>query len=229
VVLVERQGARREPVATGLYHFAVLLPSRLELALSLSRIVGVGYPLQGAADHHVSEALYLADPDGNGIEIYRDRPRSEWRYPNGSLKMGTDPLDFESVMNELQAQHPAWEGIHEDALIGHMHLHVSNIPSAERFYQDILGLELMLRYGHTASFLSVEGYHHHLGINTWGTIGAPPPPPDSVGMRYYEVIMPEVHVQAVRNRMEDQGLTFEEQDGLHLRDPAGNAILLRTA
>lgn len=228
--LTGRPQARQVSRTTGLYHFALLLPSRLDLAQALRRIVETHTPVQGFADHLVSEAIYLADPDGNGIEIYRDRPRQEWQYENGRLKMTTDPLDVEGLLAELAGQSTAQTGLPPGTVLGHVHLHVNQIAQAEAFYGDILGFELMVRYGPTASFLAAGGYHHHLGINTWNGVGAPPPPADAVGLAWYEICLPdEAELNRVVDRARQAGLPLEAQPaGLLLRDPAQNGLVLTT-
>jgi catechol 2,3-dioxygenase len=228
VVLTEQPQARRVAGTTGLYHFAILVPSRLELARSLRHLGETRTPLQGFSDHLVSEAIYLADPDGNGIEIYRDRPRSEWQYDQGRLRMATDPLDIQGLLAELNDQPETWSGLHPETVLGHVHLHVAHINQAETFYVDVLGFELMVRYGPTASFLAAGGYHHHLGINTWNGVGAPPPPPDAVGLRWYIVYLPdEAELNRVAARVRQAGLPLEERpEGLLLHDPAGNGLIL---
>ena len=187
LILYENRAARSYPRTSGLYHFAVLVPSRLELAQSLKHIAETQTQVQGFADHSVSEAIYLADPDGNGIEIYRDRPRDTWKSVDGQLKMGTDPLDIESVLGELTSREEAWRGLDPATRIGHVHLHVADIMTAENFYHELLGFDKIMRYGPSASFLSAGGYHHHIGLNTWNGVGAPPPPPDAAGLRWYEI------------------------------------------
>jgi catechol 2,3-dioxygenase len=226
LVLTERPDARRARGTTGLYHFAILVPSRFELAQSLQRIAQTRTRVEGFADHLVSEAIYLPDPDGNGIEIYRDRPRSEWEYPNGQLKMGTEPLDVDGVLADLAGYTGPWLGLHPDTVLGHIHLHVANIPQAEAFYQEILGFDLILRYGPTASFLSAGGYHHHLGINTWS--GTSPSPPDATGLRWYVIQLPSSdEMDRITNNVRHAGLKLEErQNDLFVQDPVGNGILL---
>lgn len=228
--LYENQGARTFPRRTGLYHFAILVPSRFNLAQSISHLAETQTPIQGFADHNVSEAIYLADPDGNGIEIYRDRPRDSWEYNNGRLKMGTDPLDLESLLSVLASRSEEWAGLHPDTTVGHMHLHVSSIPEAEDFYINWLGFDLILRYGPSASFLSAGGYHHHLGVNTWNGVGIAPPPENAVGLRFYEIILPD---QKELNKVTEHLQTSEflpnkQERGWLVRDPAGNKILLTT-
>ncbi|HEY6211922.1 MAG TPA: VOC family protein, partial [Vicinamibacterales bacterium] len=162
--LSECERAPRVRGTTGLYHFAVLVPSRADLGRALRRLVETGTVMQGAADHGVSEALYLADVDGNGIEIYRDRPRAEWPFVQGQLRMGADPLDFDELRSA--ADDAAGSQLARETTIGHVHLHVSALDEAQRFYVDVLGFELMQRYGPSALFVSAGGYHHHIGLNT---------------------------------------------------------------
>jgi catechol 2,3-dioxygenase len=215
---------------TGLYHFALLVPSRLELARTLNHLLTTKTPISGASDHHVSEALYLSDPDGHGIEIYRDRPRLEWEYPNGWLRMGTDPFDGEGVLGELTGHEPAWVGIHPATVMGHMHLHVAQIAASEQFYGGVLGFDRMASYGGQASFMAAGGYHHHLGLNTWAGVGAPPPPTDAARLLWYEIHLPDAAaLAATLNRVREANLPVSEQaEGWLLHDPAQNAILLKT-
>jgi catechol 2,3-dioxygenase len=228
--LYENPAARSIPKRTGLYHFAILVPSRYHLAQSLQHMVETKTTLQGFADHLVSEAIYLADPDGNGIEVYRDRPRDTWEKSSGQLKMASDPLDIESLLGELGGQAETWQGLDPAAKIGHIHLHVSSIPAAEDFYHDVLGFDKMLRYGPSASFLSAGGYHHHLGVNTWNGVGVPPPPADAVGLRWYEIQLPNAgELEKVVDRVHKADVPLQEQeDGWLLHDPAGNGVFLKT-
>lgn len=231
LVLTEQPGAKPYPNRTGLYHFAILVPSRLELARSLKHLAETQTPLQGFADHLVSEAIYLADPDGNGIEIYRDRPRSEWRYSNGAIQMATDPLDIDGVLAELKTHTEEWKGVHPDTRLGHMHLQVANIKDSEAFYCGVLGFDLMARYGPSALFVSAGGYHHHIGLNTWNSYGAAPPPPNSIGLRYFEIRLPNAaELDKVADRVKKAGVSLEEtSDGSFLHDPSQNGIFLTAA
>lgn len=228
LVLTARPGAQRTPRTTGLYHFAVLTPSRLALAKSLKRLAETRTPVQGFADHLVSEAIYLADPEGNGIELYRDRPRSNWLHKDGQLLMGTEPLDVEGVLAELEGQDTAWEGLQSDTIIGHIHLHVADLDQAESFYRDLLGLEVMARLT-SASFLAFGGYHHHLGINTWIGRGAPPAPPDALGLRHFVLTLPDAAaLDTALARLEAAGAAVRPEDsGYRVHDPSQNAVLLR--
>ena len=225
------QLASRGLRVTGLYHLAILVPSRLELARTLRRLVESGWPLQGFADHGVSEAIYLADPDGNGIEIYRDYPRPQWPSRDGRLQMVTDPLDVQGVLAELETDPaPVAIGLHPDTSIGHIHLRVANIQASEDFYCNLLGFDLVDRFGPSAGFVSAGGYHHHIGFNTWESAGAPPPPPGAVGLRYFTVCLPDsAELARLTARLQQAGLPLEEtQGGILLHDPARNAVLLKS-
>lgn len=228
LVLSQCESAPRVRGTTGLYHFAVLVPSRFELARGLQRLIETDTVLQGSADHGVSEALYLADADGNGIEIYRDRPRAEWPMAGGRLRMTSDPLDLEDLLRELTTRPPSHAPLPAGTVIGHVHLHVSHLDEAERFYVGVLGFDLMQRYGTSALFVSAGGYHHHVGLNTWTGVGAPPPPAGAIGLRHVVVRLPSPDALAsVLARVREAGIPTEPaEDGVLVRDPASNALLL---
>jgi catechol 2,3-dioxygenase len=227
LVLSQCEKAPRVRGTTGLYHFAILVPTRADLARALRRLVATDTVLQGAADHGVSEALYLADPDGNGIEIYRDRPRTEWPFVAGALRMGADPVDLDHLLAE-PPNAPESAGLAPGTVIGHVHLHVSNLGDAQRFYVGVLGFELMQRYGPSALFVSAGGYHHHIGLNTWAGVGAPPPPPGAIGLRHFTLRLPDAAaIEQVAARLRAEEIPIEQADGeLLVRDPAGNALKL---
>ena len=230
VELVEKPDApERPPGTTGLFHMAILVPSRADLARALERVANQGWRLSGASDHLVSEALYLADPEDNGIELYRDRPREEWSHEDGALQMATLPLDLPDLLgeargDELAVQMPA------GTRVGHVHLQVSDLSAAEAFYCDVLGFEVMVRSYPGALFVSAGGYHHHVGLNTWAGEGAPPPPPGSRGLERFELIAgSEGELEQVAGRAEAAGIDSERQDGeLLLQDPSGNRVALRS-
>jgi catechol 2,3-dioxygenase len=230
LVLSERPGARPARRTTGLYHFAVLVPSRLELARSLRRLAETRTPLQGFSDHLVSEAIYLADPDGNGIEIYRDRPREEWPRRNGQIQMATDPLDLDGVLAELEHETELWAGLRPETTIGHIHLHVADLAAAQAFYHGVLGFDLIQRLAGSADFVSAGGYHHHIGYNTWAGVGAPPPPPDAAGLRFFVVRLPnDAELARAADRVRKAGLPLEQTEaGLLTRDPSQNGVVLAT-
>jgi catechol 2,3-dioxygenase len=214
--------------ATGLYHLAILLPTRLDLAFALARLAEARWPLDGASDHLVSEALYLSDPDGNGIEIYRDRSRDEWRYDNGMLQMSTLALDLRSVLDELEQASGPQAIAPAGTTIGHVHLQVADIPEAEAFYHGVLGFDVMVRGYPGALFVSAGGYHHHIGLNTWHSAGSAPPAPGAVGLRNYNVQLSDAaELAAVLARVRAAGVEITDVPGGALvRDPSGNGILL---
>ncbi|MGI9185774.1 MAG: VOC family protein [Solirubrobacteraceae bacterium] len=235
--LVVLRGDRSAPPlnrrATGLFHLAVLLPTRIDLAQALTRLVQTQWPLDGASDHLVSEALYLSDPDGNGIEIYRDRQRDEWRRVDGQLQMASFPLDLRSLAHELSAAGVPQPQASAPATIGHVHLQVSELEQIEAFYAGLLGFGVTVRGYPGALFVGAGGYHHHLGLNTWQSAGFSPPEPGAVGLRSYEVLLPDAaELERVTARVSDAGLLVEadsELAGSVVRDPSGNPVLLRTS
>ena len=227
LVLEEGPSAAIAHGSTGLFHFALLVPSRLELARTLVHLHETRTPCTGYADHSVSEAIYLSDPDGHGIEIYRDRPRSEWEYPGGQLKLTVDPLDVQKLKDELDETSGEWTGLHADTVMGHIHLQVSNLKASEQFYTEVLGFERMACYGSSASFLSAGGYHHHLAINIWAGVGAPPPPRDAARLLWFSIRLPDAdEFDRMIRRLHNAGLQTEPfNNGVLLRDPDG--IVLR--
>jgi catechol 2,3-dioxygenase len=230
VELVGRPGAPPRPRrSTGLFHLAILVPDRGELARSLRRAVDAGAAFSGASDHLVSEALYLDDPEGNGIEIYRDRPREEWRTgPGGEIEMATLPLDLDGVLGALPRD-GADEGMDPATVMGHVHLQVRDIPEAEAFYADALGFDPTVRGYPGALFVSAGGYHHHLGLNTWGTAGAPAPPEGARGLDRLEIVVPDAAgIDRIEERARAAGVpTGRGEEGLSLGDPSGNRVLVR--
>jgi catechol 2,3-dioxygenase len=230
--LIELLGAPDAPPApsfsTGLFHLAILVPDRAELARSLQRVAGAGWRLTGASDHLVSEALYLQDPEGNGIEIYRDRPREEWRRNGDELAMATLPLDLESILGELDPSERQADGMPGGTTMGHVHLQVADIPAAERFYNRALGLDVMVRSYPGALFLAAGGYHHHIGLNTWQSEGAPPPPEGSLGLDRYELVLPNAAERdSAADRLAEVGAEPEQLDeGVVATDPSGNRLVL---
>ncbi|MDX1600069.1 MAG: VOC family protein [Anaerolineales bacterium] len=224
VVLHEKPGASPKPRnATGLYHYALLLPGRPELGRALQNLLDADYPLQGASDHLVSEAVYLADPDGNGIELYRDRPRESWSYDDGRLRMATEPLDMHGVL-DAGKELSAGAAVPDGSVVGHVHLHVGDLAEAEQFYGEVIGFDLMTRYGRQASFYSAGGYHHHLGINVWAGVGAPRSPEDAAGLRHFTVVIPGANeLGELADRLQKAEVDYEEHSGsLEVADPAGN-------
>jgi len=229
VELVSAPGAApRPPATTGLFHLALLVPDRAALGGALRRLAAHGARLSGASDHLVSEALYLADPEGNGIEIYRDRPREEWQREGDGIRMATLPLDLDGV---LAASEETPEAMEPQTVIGHVHLNVADLEASERFYVDTLGFDVTSRGYPGALFVSAGGYHHHLGLNTWNGAGAPPPPAGARGLESFEIHVPaDGEAAAIAERLRASGTRVDEQDGALLTtDPSGNALRLRAA
>jgi catechol 2,3-dioxygenase len=226
VVLVEEQAARRAGRHAGLYHFALLVPSRDELARALQRLAVTRTPIEGASDHGISEAIYLPDPDGNGIEIAADRPREVW--PKLETLGRPNPLDLYGLLGTLGDAPPVR---HADpgTIVGHVHLHVNDMAAARGFYEDGIGFAPMTVMAN-AAFVSVAGYHHHLGFNTWRGEGIPAAPAaDTVaGLRHWTVLVHgAAERDAVRARLDDAGVAVTERaDGLLVHDPAGIPVLL---
>ncbi len=231
LVLVEEVGAKPGHGYTGLFHFALLLPERVDLARWLAHAGRDNVPLVGLSDHFVSEAIYLSDPDGHGIEIYWDRPRAVWEGQVGE-RLTTLPLDVGSVLAELPEPDPEpFEQLPVDTVMGHVHLKAASIPETIGFYRDILGFGLMAQLGEQAAFLSAGGYHHHVGANTWESAGAPPPPPGSAALRHATIVLPDAAERdRVLGRLDEAGHSTENtDDGPRVRDPSGNAIVLAVA
>jgi catechol 2,3-dioxygenase len=231
VELVGDPDAPPRPRGTsGLFHLAILVPSRPDLARALQRVAESGWRLSGASDHLVSEALYTSDPEGNGIELYRDRPREEWPVRDGVLQMDTLPLDLDGVLGELRRE-DADAAMPPGTRIGHVHLNVGDLTAAESFYSGALGFDVMVRGYPGALFVSAGGYHHHLGLNTWAGEGAPPAPQGSRGLRQYEIVLPsEPALAAEEDRLRAAGFEpSREGDRVRVTDPSGNRVLLTAA
>ena len=227
LVLHENPDARQVRNTSGLYHFAILVPTRSDLAVVVARLLEKRAPIQGFAHHGVSEAVYLSDPDGNGIEIYRDLSQDDWpRDASGELQMVTDPLDVKGLLAAMDADAPANGMLPPDATIGHMHLHVRNVDEAVAFYRDALGFNLIQRYGPSAAFLAAGDYHHHIGINTWAGIGAPPKPDDAIGLESFSIVFPaDSELSAFAAGLREQGVGLVEYDGgVAVKDPSGNLL-----
>ncbi|MDW7977584.1 MAG: VOC family protein [Candidatus Caldarchaeum sp.] len=216
VILRERSGALpKPPDRRGLYHFALLLPSRKQLAEMVVRL-GEYWEVEGAADHLVSEAVYLRDPDGHGVEVYADRPRASWRMLGDKrIYMATLPLDVNSLLAELSAEDGAralqgsWR-LPVEAKIGHIHLHVSRLERAERFYSGVLGFDITFRMG-SALFMSAGGYHHHIGVNTWAGVDAPPASEQHVSLQSFALnVVSEETLSKLVGRLVENGCVVQE-------------------
>jgi len=193
ILEIEESAALREddPRSAGLYHTAFLLPSRQDLARWTRHAIDTRIPVDGASDHSVSEAIYLTDPEGNGVEIYADRPRETWSFDNGSVRMGTNALNVPDLLDELMVGNPQWAGAPDRTVIGHVHLRVGDVKAAEDWWKDAQGFDTMLNYGGQAVFLSSGGYHHHVGANSWQSSGAGPRADDRTGLGFVELLSKE--------------------------------------
>jgi catechol 2,3-dioxygenase len=224
VVLVRlEKGAARPTSPAGLFHLAILLPSRQALADWVGHAAQARIQLDGASDHLVSEALYLSDPEGNGIEIYRDRPRAEWPRRDGAIKMATDRLDLQKLLGE--AEPDPYAGMPAGTRMGHIHLRVGDTGQTEAFYSGQLGFDLTVRYP-GASFLSSGGYHHHIAGNVWNSRGAGPRGGGEDGLAWFELVARDAQdFDAMRARMLAAGGS-EGEAGPTLTDPWGNLLVL---
>jgi len=191
---------------TGLFHTAIRLPSRKELARVFLRLLERKVKFQGFSDHVVSEAIYLADPEGNGVELYADRPMEEWKYKMGQVEMDTLPLNLNTITDELDDR-DIWNGIHEDTDIGHIHLKVSDLHKAQEIYSMVLGFNITNSIYPGALFFGAGGYHHHIGANTWLTKNGKPASDNSAGLAGFTIKMPdEKYIDSVKKRAEESGL-----------------------
>jgi catechol 2,3-dioxygenase len=213
---------------TGLYHFAILLPTQADLGLWLRHWLAQGYPFPGQADHLVSEAFYIRDPDEHGIEIYRDRPRNQWVTVDGQLQMGTDPIDMPALLAESERAGKTWTGMPVGTRMGHIHLQVGDIAQTRTFYHDLLGFDIMVQMP-TALFVSAGGYHHHLGLNTWHSRNADPASDNTARMLLFTIDLPseEARVDVVE-RLDAAGIPHSQvADAIAVRDPWQNTLLLQ--
>jgi len=228
VELVSAPDAPARPRGTtGLFHLALLVPNRVNLAHALRRVFDAGWHLSGASDHLVSEALYLSDPEGNGIELYRDRGRDEWAHQGDEIAMATLPLDLEGLLAEPGAAEAA-PSMPDGTVLGHVHLQVADLGGASAFWVDGVGFDVTVSSYPGALFVSAGGYHHHVGLNTWAGVGVPPPPPGARGLDRFEVVLPDdASVAAVRESL--AAAAADDPDGVTAADPSGNAVLIRAA
>jgi catechol 2,3-dioxygenase len=226
--LVEEPGARPASRHTGLYHFALRVPERVDLARWLAHAARDRVTLLGMSDHFVSEAIYLTDPDGHGIEIYHDRARVVWEGLVAS-RMTTDPLDVADLMGEVEdpATEP-FDRLPAGTDMGHVHLQVADVAATIEFYRDVLGFDVTAELFGSAAFLAAGGYHHHVGANTWHSLGAPPPPAGTAALRHATIVLPDAGDRdRVAARVEATGQEPESrEDGVLVRDPSGIGLLL---
>jgi catechol 2,3-dioxygenase len=231
-------GARRIPGTTGLYHFAILLPNRRELARAIARLFSLRYT-NYPTDHVMTKTTYLDDPEGQNIELYTDTPEDGImgfvngafvaRHADGTPSDGREPLDVEALFRELAPEDRLDQPMPPETTMGHVHLYVANLEATKHFYHDILGFgDMGMARSFRMGMVSAGGYHHHIGFNTWTGEGAPPPPPDSLGLRYFTVVLPgEAELEAVARRVRGAGLETEQLDvGILVRDPSQNGVLL---
>jgi catechol 2,3-dioxygenase len=221
--LTEVPGAKpRTPHSAGLFHTAIRVPSRVELANVIRQLQSSRWPLYGFANHGVSESVYLADPDGNGIEIYADLPREAWPHDGDRIAMTTDPLDVDKL---LKLAEPEWHGLARNTVVGHVHLQVSDLKKAKEFYHELLGFDVTQESYPGALFLSAGGYHHHVAVNVWSSRGGSPASADSIGLQAFEIIVPDANtLSALRNRMDAAGVTTDSvqeknRQGIAVYDP----------
>ena len=224
IVLHETPGARSVSRHSGLYHVALLYPSQLELARVAQRIMVSETPIQGASDHGISEAIYLPDPDGNGIELASDYPKDSWPDLSSVEAIAPNPLDMGRLFNLVSGREPEPEA-DPGTTVGHVHLHVGDIPEGLGFYRDILGFDL-ITYMDSAAFVSAGGYHHHLAFNVWQGKGAPPAPPEAAGLLYWTIELPSTEdLTAARDRLNAIGAeTVDVAEGFAASDPWGIAF-----
>jgi len=228
LVLYEEPEARRAGRHAGLYHYALLYPSREELAHAALRLAATRTRIQGASDHGTHEAIYLPDPDGNGIELAADRPRERWPRTL-EYAGGPHPLDLDGLLAVVDGEEP-----HDEAgsglAIGHVHLHVGDLERGLGFYRDVLGFELTALMPGAAAFVAAGGYHHHLGFNVWRGEGVPPAPQGRVGLRHWTVVLEDPRqVADVAERTHAASIAIEEHEhGFLVRDPWEIAVLFVT-
>lgn len=213
ILLSTPDAALPPPASTGLFHAAFLVPGRKDLAALIRRVDERGGVFDGFSDHHVSEAAYLRDPEGNGLELYADRPKDRWRASDGRIRLTTEPLDIQSLLREAPESAPA---LPSGTRVGHIHLRVSTLEAAEAFYVGRLGFDVVTRDYPGALFASAGGYHHHVGLNVWGGVGAPRPPEGSLGLASFDLVVPndEARVRLVGHA--DGGDVFD-LDGNRIR------------
>jgi catechol 2,3-dioxygenase len=225
LVLVDQPDARPAGRHAGLYHYALLHPSRLELGRAMKRLIATRTRISGASDHNISEAIYLPDPDGNGIELAADRPRERWGDLSDPTTLGgPTPLDLQDLIEQVADEEPQ-AAASPELKVGHVHLHVGDIARTLEFWCDVVGFEVMTRFP-SAAFIAAGGYHHHLGLNTWRGEGVPPQPDGVLGLRHWTIVLDDpADVTDVRERVEAAGAGAEERDGGFLtQDPWRNAV-----
>ncbi|CCV64857.1 Glyoxalase/bleomycin resistance protein/dioxygenase-related protein [Alteracholeplasma palmae J233] len=216
VTLIEDSTATSKTATTGLYHFAILLPERKDLSSFLRHMIEIHYPLTGGSDHGVSEAIYLNDPEGNGIEVYWDKDESDWPKENGKTTMFTEFLDYEDLLT--LSEHTTFTKLPKNTILGHLHLHVRNLNEAKKFFVDMLGFNVVIAYGPSALFISDNGYHHHIGLNTWNGTNISDRTTQT-GLVSYQINVPNNKYQQILNQLISNKITYrEENDSLLFND-----------
>lgn len=241
LLLTEEPGLKKYRGVTGLYHVAYLFPNRRELAIAIARLFALKYP-NAPTDHIMTKTTYLDDLEGNGIELYAESPEDgTWRFVNGKYESiradgswsdGREPLDVEALFKHLTDDDRLDTPVPPELKIGHVHLHVRDVDEAINFYHGIIGFDVMgVAKQFQMGFVSAGGYHHHLGLNTWQGRGAPPPPPDALGLRYFTIDLPDQKAyEEVVARVDAAGIPSNQTEaGLLLQDPSQNGVILRVA
>lgn len=241
LLLTEEPNLKKYRGVTGLYHVAYVFPNKRQLAIAMGRLFALKYP-NAPTDHIMTKTTYLDDLEGNGIELYCESPEDgTWRFVNGKYESiradgswsdGREPLDVEALFTHLKDDDRLDQPIPPETRIGHMHLHVRDVDEAVDFYHGVIGFDVMgLAKAYQMGFVSAGGYHHHLGLNTWQGRGAPPPPPDAVGLNYYTIDLPNQQAyDEVVARVDAAGIPSNQTEaGLFLQDPSQNGVVLRVA
>jgi catechol 2,3-dioxygenase len=241
LLLTEEPNLKKYRGVTGLYHVAYVFPSKRELAIAMARLFAIKYP-NSPTDHIMTKTTYLDDLEGNGIELYCESPEDgTWKFANGkyesyrkdgSWSNGREALDVDELFSHLKEDDKLDVSIPPETRVGHVHLHVRNVEEAVDFYHGILGFDVMgLAKAYQMGFVSAGGYHHHLGLNTWQGEGAPPPPADALGLRYFTIDLPDQKAyDEVVARVDAAGLSSNQTEaGLLLHDPSQNGVILRVA
>ncbi len=241
LLLTEEPNLKKYRGVTGLYHVAYVFPNKRQLAIAMGRLFALKYP-NAPTDHIMTKTTYLDDLEGNGIELYCESPEDgTWRFVNGKYESiradgswsdGREPLDVEALFTHLKDDDRLDQPVPPETRIGHMHLHVRDVDEAVDFYHGVIGFDVMgLAKAYQMGFVSAGGYHHHLGLNTWQGRGAPPPPPDAVGLNYYTIDLPNQQAyDEVVARVDAAGIPSNQTEaGLFLQDPSQNGVVLRVA
>jgi catechol 2,3-dioxygenase len=227
IVLEERPGIAprpRRPRTAGLYHVALLVPSRRDLGRTLLALGESGYPLRGMSDHAVSESIYLDDPDGNGLEIYADRPRELWPRRDGVVQLTVDPMDVAGVLAAGQVDAEPWSGLPTETVVGHVHFTVSSMEPAAAHYIDVIGFDRMMQIP-SLTAVSAGGYHHHLNLNTWAGEGAPGDSDQVAGLIAWELRVPgDDPRRELIQRLGSSSVLAAPSEPVSARDPDGNLM-----